>query len=159
VKTELLDRAMPQDLHEACERVAHFIAHYNHFRPHQGIDGMVPADRFFGAEEAVRKTLEAQLHENELALALGETPRRAVLLYGRVGEQEVSPHGERRRLRPPLRVQLPEVRHRLLAHARTGPHRAHEPPVGVGLAVLPDPRVPQIHPPPLSAHPGGPATG
>jgi hypothetical protein len=34
---------------------------FNHFRPHRGIDGLVPADRFFGSEDAARKTMRAEL--------------------------------------------------------------------------------------------------
>ena len=96
--TEWWDRARPQDVAEARERLGHYFGHYNHFRPHQGIDGLVPADRFFGAAETVRKTIEARLQENELALAVGEKPRTPVLLYGQVGERQVSLHGEGGRL-------------------------------------------------------------
>ena len=96
VKTEFFDRVQLDDLEEATTRLAHFFAHYNFARPHQGIEGMVPADRFFQAEDAVRKTLQARLADNELAV--GEAPRTPVLLYGRVGEQEVSLHGEKGRL-------------------------------------------------------------
>lgn len=92
------DRVHPEDLVDARERLGHFIAHYNHFRPHQGIGGMVPADRFFGAESEVRKAIEAAISKNELRLALGERPRRSVYLVGQVGDEVVSLHGERGRL-------------------------------------------------------------
>jgi transposase InsO family protein len=95
LNTELWDRARPQDLEEARERLSHFFAHYNHFRPHQGIEGMVPADRFFGAEDLVRREIERRLTENELLLAVGERPRTGVYLVGQVGERQVSVHGER----------------------------------------------------------------
>ena len=98
VGEELWDRARPEDLAEARERMAHFFRHYNHFRPHQGIDGAVPADRFFGAQDALRETLEAQMEANELALALEETPRRPVFLFGQIGDRAVSLHGERGKL-------------------------------------------------------------
>jgi transposase InsO family protein len=98
VNREFWERARPEDLSEARERLSHFFAHYNHFRPHQGIDGLVPADRFFGAEEALRRTLEAQLSANELAQALGEGPRQPVFLFGQIGDQQVSVHGEKGRL-------------------------------------------------------------
>ena len=94
VQKELWERVMPDDLVEARARLAHFFDHYNFFRPHQGIDGLVPADRFFGAEDAVRKTIEARLQQNAIALALGETPRAPVFLSGRVGDKDVSLHGE-----------------------------------------------------------------
>jgi hypothetical protein len=98
VQEEFWSRAKPQDLEEARERMTHFIAHYNHHRPHQGIGGLVPADRFFGAEDAVRDALEAQHAQNELLLALAQEPRRPVYLVGRIGERSVSLHGERGKL-------------------------------------------------------------
>lgn len=98
VGEEFWERVQPQDFTEAKERFGHFVAHYNHFRPHQGIDGMVPADRFFGAENQIRKTLEEAMSRNELRLALGEKPRKPVFLVGQVGDQQVSLHGENGRL-------------------------------------------------------------
>ncbi len=95
VMEEFWGRYQPQDLAEAKERLGHFINHYNHFRPHQGIDGMVPADRFFGVENEVRKALEAAMQKNELRLAVGEEPRKPVYLVGQIGDQQVSMHGEK----------------------------------------------------------------
>jgi transposase InsO family protein/transposase-like protein len=98
VQAEFWSRAQPQELEEARERLTHFIAHFNHHRPHQGIGGLVPADRFFGAADAVRDELEAQHAENELLLALDQEPRCPVYLVGRIGERSVSMHGERGKL-------------------------------------------------------------
>lgn len=98
VMEEFWDRVAPQELGEARERLGHFINHYNHFRPHQGIDGMVPADRFFGAESQVRKALESAMAKNEVLLALGEAPRKSVYLVGQIGDQQVSMHGEKGRM-------------------------------------------------------------
>ncbi|HET6204553.1 MAG TPA: DDE-type integrase/transposase/recombinase, partial [Planctomycetota bacterium] len=98
VSREFWERARPQELSEARERLAHFFAHYNHFRPHQGLGGLVPADRFFGAEAEVRRALEKAMRRNELALALGEKPRKPVFLVGQIGERQVSLHGEQGRL-------------------------------------------------------------
>lgn len=94
VNAEFWDRCHPQDLTEARLRLNHFIAHYNHFRPHQGINGVVPADRFFGAEAPLRKTIESKLAKDEIQLALNETPRKSVYLFGQIGEEQVSLHGE-----------------------------------------------------------------
>jgi len=98
LKEQLWDRTRPRDIVEARERLAHFFRHYNHFRPHSGIGGLVPADRFFGAETAARQAIEAAMAKNELALALGERPRTSVFLFGQVGGEQVSLHGERGRL-------------------------------------------------------------
>lgn len=98
VNREFWERVRPDELADARERLSHFFAHYNHFRPHQGIEGLVPADRFFGAEDPLRKTLEKALSQNELAKALEEPLRRPVYLFGQLGDQQVSLHGERGKL-------------------------------------------------------------
>lgn len=98
IGTELWERVQPQELGEARERLGHYFAHYNHLRPHQGIGGLVPADRFFKAEDALRKTLEGGMDQDELAAALARTPRRSVYVFGQVGDQQVSLHGERGRI-------------------------------------------------------------
>jgi len=98
IGTELWERAQPQELGEARERLAHYFAHYNHLRPHQGIDGLVPADRFFKAEDVLRSTLERRMQADELGAALGRTPRKSVYVFGQVGDQQVSLHGERGRI-------------------------------------------------------------
>jgi transposase InsO family protein len=98
VGRELWDRVHPQDLAEARERLGHYFHHYNFFRPHQSLDGMVPADRFFGAESDVRQAIETSVSRNALRLALGEHPRKPVYLVGQVDGEVVSLHGERGRL-------------------------------------------------------------
>jgi hypothetical protein len=67
---------------------------YNFQRTHQGIEGLVPADRFFSAAPEVRKTLEARVAKNALDLARHGTPRQSVYLTGRVGDEGISLHGE-----------------------------------------------------------------
>jgi transposase InsO family protein len=104
IATEFWDRVRPQDLADARERMSHFVAHYNHFRPHQSLDGLVPADRFFAAEDVVRQSIEQQLSHNELSLAVDETPRKPVFFFGQIGDRQVSLHGERGK----LVIQTPE---------------------------------------------------
>jgi transposase InsO family protein len=99
VSREFWERAHPQSLAEARERLAHFFAHYNHFRPHQGIGGSVPADRFFDAEAAVREALEKTLEKNELGLSLEAEPRQTAYLVAQLGKQSVSVVGERGKVR------------------------------------------------------------
>jgi transposase InsO family protein/transposase-like protein len=94
VGREFWDRVKPQELNDTRERLGNFIAHYNHFRPHQGIGGLVPADKFFGLESEIRKVIEETVDKNALRLALGETPRSPVFLIGQIGNQPVSLHGE-----------------------------------------------------------------
>jgi transposase InsO family protein/transposase-like protein len=98
IDRELWTRTRPQDLVEARERLAHWFSHYNHFRPHQGLDSMVPADRFFGAERAVRAALEKHMSDNEIGLSLGERLKKPAFLIGQIGDKSVSLHGEDGRL-------------------------------------------------------------
>jgi len=94
LQDELWSRVMLRDLDDARERLRHYVAHYNFQRPHQGIAGAAPADRFFGAEDAVRAAVERAVEKNALRLALGEAPRRPVFLVGQIDGQSVSVHGE-----------------------------------------------------------------
>ena len=98
VKAEFWDRVEPQELNDARERFDHFVKHYNHFRPHQGLDGLTPADRFFGAATEVRRVIEETISKNELRLAVGEAPRKPVFLIGQIGDTPVSLHGEKGQL-------------------------------------------------------------
>jgi transposase InsO family protein len=94
LKDELWSRVMLRDLEDARERLRLFVAHYNFQRPHQGLEGMTPADRFFGVEEAVKQAIEREVEKNALRLALGETPRKPLYLVGQIDGQSVSLHGE-----------------------------------------------------------------
>ncbi len=98
IAEELWSRARPEDLEDARERLGHWVSFYNHFRPHQGIDGLVPADRFFGKETEVRAAIESRMAENELALALGKRPRKTLFVLGQVGDRQFALHGERGRV-------------------------------------------------------------
>jgi hypothetical protein len=98
VGEEFWDRAHPQELEAAREKMHWYVSFYNYFRPHQGIEGGIPAERFFGAAEAVKRMTEERIERNALQLALGETPRRTAFLVGQVGDRAVSLHGERGKL-------------------------------------------------------------
>jgi hypothetical protein len=90
VAEELIDRAHPEDLEETRERLRHYFQHYNHLRPHQGLGGMTPADRFFGVEEQVRREVEGAQADNALRLALGERPVSRSFLVGNFDGQPVA---------------------------------------------------------------------
>jgi transposase InsO family protein len=120
---EFWDRARPADLSDGRDRLSHFLAHYNFFRPHQGIEGAVPADRFFGAQNALRKTLEGQLSRHELEAAVEEAPRRSVYLFGQIGDEQVSVVGERGEL---LVQTSSGVRQRMGLEELGAPSRAQE---------------------------------
>lgn len=93
VMNEFWTRVKPQDLDEARVRLKYFIDHYNHHRPHQGLDGQVPADRFFGVTNEVRQAIEQSVEQNALAMAIGELPKPPAFLIGQVGDQRICFHG------------------------------------------------------------------
>lgn len=93
VTNEFWSRVRPFDLDEARERLKYFIDHYNYQRPHQGIEGHVPADRFFGVAQDVREALEKSVVTNSLNIALGELPKPPAFLIGQVGDQRIAFHG------------------------------------------------------------------
>jgi transposase InsO family protein len=93
-----VESAVFVDLGDAQRRIGLFIDHYNFQRPHQGIDGLVPADRFFGAAPEVRRTLEARLAQNALELARDGLPKAPFYLTGQVGGQPFSMHAEGERM-------------------------------------------------------------
>src|SRR5262249_5242416 len=82
---EGLEAALFVDLADAGKRVGHYVDHYNFQRPHQGIGGLVPADRYFGAAPEVRRALEARVQGNALELAREGLPRPPFYVAGQVG--------------------------------------------------------------------------
>jgi transposase InsO family protein len=95
---ECAEAAVFLDLADAQRRLGLFIDHYNFQRPHQGIDGLVPADRFFGAAAAVKEALQARVAANALELARQGLPRPPFYLAGQVGGQPFSVHAEGERV-------------------------------------------------------------
>jgi hypothetical protein len=95
---ECIESAVFIDLGDARQRIGHFIDHYNFQRPHQGIDGFVPADRFFGAASEVRRTLAARVQANALELARHGLAKAAFYLTGQAGGQPFSVHAEGERV-------------------------------------------------------------
>lgn len=86
---EFLVRAQFGSFEEAQERVRYWVQYYNHQRPHQGLDGLCPADRFFEIAQELRKVIEAGIKENAQALALSREPKEPFYMVGRMGSQSV----------------------------------------------------------------------
>ena len=95
---ECIETAVFVDLGDAQRRLGWFIDHYNFQRPNQGIDGLTPADRFFGAASEVRQTLQARVAANALELARQGLPKTPFYLTGQVGGQPFSVHAEGERV-------------------------------------------------------------
>jgi transposase InsO family protein len=86
---EYLCEAVFASFADACQRIDHWISYYNHQRPHQGIDGACPADRFYGMADDVQEAVRQGCKDNALRLALGREPRSPLYLLGRLGETDV----------------------------------------------------------------------
>jgi transposase InsO family protein len=86
---EFLSDAVFASFADASQRLAHWIAYYNHQRPHQGIGGACPADRFYGITGDVEEALKQGCAENALRLALGQETRQPLYLLGKLGETDV----------------------------------------------------------------------
>ena len=95
---ECIEAAVFLDLGDAQRRIGLFIDHYNFQRPHQGIDGLVPADRFFSAAAEVLQTLKQRVAANALELARHGVPKQPLYLTGQVGGRPVSIHAEGERV-------------------------------------------------------------
>jgi transposase InsO family protein len=95
---ECLESAVFIDLGDAQKRIGLFIDHYNFQRAHQGIEGLAPADRFFGAAEEVKRTLQARVAANALELAKNGVPKTPFYLTGQVGGKPFSVHAEGERV-------------------------------------------------------------
>lgn len=87
--TEFLEDAVFASFADARQRLDHWIAYYNHQRPHQGIGGACPADRFYGVASDVEEALKQGCRENALQLALGQETRPPFYLLGKLGATDV----------------------------------------------------------------------
>jgi transposase InsO family protein len=86
---EFLQRAQFDSFEQAVERCAFWVKYYNHKRPHQGIGGLCPANRFFEIAHDLKKTLKKGVEENVLELALRGRPVDPFYMVGRMGGQSV----------------------------------------------------------------------
>jgi len=96
---EFLLRAQFGSFEEAQERIRQWVQYYNHKRPHQGIGGLCPADRYFEIQGELRKTIERGVAENVLEMALRGKPREPFYMVGRMEGQSVVLRAEKGKLR------------------------------------------------------------
>jgi hypothetical protein len=87
--TEFLSRAQFDSFENAKSRIRFWIKYYNHKRPHQGIGGLCPADRYFEIQSQLKKTIEKGIEENVLEMALRGKPKSPFYMVGRMGSQSV----------------------------------------------------------------------
>lgn len=86
---EFLSEAVFASFADACQRLDHWVQYYNHQRPHQGIDGACPADRFYGVAHDVQEAIRQGCQENARKLALGQAPQSPLYLLGKLGGTDV----------------------------------------------------------------------
>jgi transposase InsO family protein len=96
---EYLVRAQFGSFEEARERIRQWVQYYNHKRPHQGIGGLCPADRYFEIQAELRKTIEQGISDNVLEMALRGKPREPFYMVGRMEGQSVVLRAEKGKLR------------------------------------------------------------
>jgi transposase InsO family protein len=148
---ECVETAVFRGLDDARHRIGLFADHYNFQRPHSGIGGLVPADRYFAAAPQVLATLKERVAKNAAALAREGVPRKSFYLTGRVGDQSISLHAEGEKV---VMMKGDGSREEVDLGA-TGPRQCEE------LAVLPQPIAPMGAPPdhPATADDEEPAPG
>jgi transposase InsO family protein len=95
---ECLETAIFLDLEDARRRIGLFIDYYNFQRPHRGVDGLVPADRYFASAAEVLATLRARVAANALELARNGVPKPPFYMTGQVAGQSFSVHAEGERV-------------------------------------------------------------
>jgi len=86
---EFLNRCQFDSLESAQQRIGLWVKYYNHRRPHQGIGGLCPADRFFEIDSKLRQVIEKGVEENALELALRGRPKENFYMVGRMNGQSV----------------------------------------------------------------------
>lgn len=106
IQQEFLFRVQFDSFENARERLMLWVKYYNYKRPHQGIGGLCPADRFFEVQNELKQTLEHGIEENVLELALRGKPQRPFYMVGRLGGQNVAIRAEKGKIR--MHVDDPE---------------------------------------------------
>jgi hypothetical protein len=106
---EFLSRAQFGSFEDAGERIKQWVKYYNHKRPHQGIGGLCPADRYFEIQSELRKTIEQGIQDNLLEMALRGKPRLPFYMVGRMEGQSVVLRAEKGRLRLSVEAENDDV--------------------------------------------------
>ena len=61
LRQEFFDKAKISSFDDLREQLTLYVRHYNFQRPHQGIGGLTPADRFFEIETTVKRQLAEKI--------------------------------------------------------------------------------------------------
>jgi transposase InsO family protein len=99
IKEEFFARTLFDGFEDMQNRTRLWIQYYNFKRPHQGIGGLCPADRFYEVSHDVRQVVEKGIADNVLQMALQGEPRKPCYLVGRMDDQSVTVMAEQGRLK------------------------------------------------------------
>jgi transposase InsO family protein len=122
---EFLSRAQFESFENAQERVRLWLKYYNHRRPHQGISGLCPADRYFEVHHDLRKTIETGIAENVLEMALRGKPKEPFYMVGRFEGQSVVLHGQKGKLKVTVDQGVDEISSELEYDLNGEEHHEH----------------------------------
>jgi transposase InsO family protein len=93
IHRELIDKEFFVSQEAAVEKIGRFIEHYNYARPHSGVAGYAPSDRYFNVIEALKKYLETMRvpknSEEEADEAIGVGRGSKLYLIGKFLGQDV----------------------------------------------------------------------
>ncbi len=89
IHEEFLVRAEFTTIESAQERIVYWVKYYNHQRPHQSLDGLCPADRYFSIQKEMKAVIQKGIEENLQELALRGKPNEPMYFVGQVGGQSV----------------------------------------------------------------------
>ena len=99
IKEEFFSRTLFEGFEDMQNRTRLWVQYYNFKRPHQGIGGLCPADRFYEVSHDVREVMEKGIADNVLQMALLGEPRKPCYLVGRMDDQSVTVMAEQGRLK------------------------------------------------------------
>jgi transposase InsO family protein len=99
LKEDFLERARFETFEEAQERIKYWVKYYNHKRPHQGIGGVCPADRYFSVQASLKEVIAKGVEENVEELALRGVPMKPFYMVGQMGDQSVVLRSDKGKLR------------------------------------------------------------
>jgi len=99
IKEEFFARTLFDGFEDMQNRTRLWLQYYNFKRPHQGIGGLCPADRFYEVSHDVRQVVEQGIADNVLQMALLGVPRKPCYLVGRMEDQSVMVMAEKGRLK------------------------------------------------------------
>ena len=119
---EFLERAQFDSFESACERVRLWVKHYNHRRPHQSLEGLCPADRFFAIAQQLRQVIERGIQDNVLELALRGQPHSPFYMVGRMGEQSVVIRAEKGQVKMLVDGEEPRPHQEVVYDLKGGSH-------------------------------------